>query len=458
MGSMAFVNRNDELRTLGAWWEAGGRLALLWGRRRVGKTWLLSEVATRLGGVVHVGAGRPAAAELRLAGDALASAGLVGRRDVDRRPFVDWDDLLDTVETAVQRPVLLGLDEFPDLLQQAPDLPGVLRAHLERHPDALVRLVICGSATRTMRSMEEERAPLYGRIDLSLQIHPFAPHEAALLLPGMDPTELALVYGLLGGMPPYLSWWDGDASVEANLARLVTDPGGRLLTEGELVLATETDAGDLTAGVLRAVATGATKHNEVADRVRADPTRTLERLVDLRLLERLSPVTDDQRKTRRRLYRVADNFLAFYLGVLDRHRTELERGLGPTILPVVMASLDDALGRPWEEMFRTHLRRLATAGALGPEVVAIGPWWRDGEHEIDAVVLAGRDRHASLVGEAKWAMSVSAPALEANLRQKAMQLPVLEGPPRLAVAARAEVRDAAADTLVVTAADVFGAV
>ena len=46
------------------------------------------------------------------------------------------------------------------------------------------------------------------------------------------------------------------------------------------------------------------------------------------------PVTEDPRRTRRRLYRIADNFLAFWLGVLAPHQAEIERGLGSGILSV----------------------------------------------------------------------------------------------------------------------------
>jgi len=74
---------------------------------------------------------------------------------------------------------------------------------------------------------------------------------------------------------------------------------------------------------------------------------------------------NDPRRTRRRTYRIADNFLAFWLGLLDRFRPEIERGLGESILDVLLASLDDHMGRPWEEAFRDHLRRRAAAGDLG---------------------------------------------------------------------------------------------
>ncbi len=295
------------------------------------------------------------------------------------------------------------------------------------------------------------------------------------MLPGLTPADRALVYGLVGGMPLYLSWWDQDSGVADNLLRLACRPGAPLLTEGQLVLATEVEHGEFPAAVLHAIAAGRTQYNEIKDYIRAEPARTLDRLVELRLAERMTPVTDTAR-SRRRVYRIADNFLAFYLGVLSRFRAEIERGLGKALLPVLIDSLDDHLGAPWEEAFREHLRRLAVGGTLGPDVVAVGSYWSaGGQDEIDAVVLAGRDRHPVLAGEAKWARTADGRRLAGVLRQKAHALRAAAPPAipagsdgsegtdgtddpgsvRLSLCAREEVRDAPPGTLVVTAADIF---
>jgi AAA+ ATPase superfamily predicted ATPase len=460
-----FVNRTRELAALSAWWSedpARGRIALVWGRRRVGKTALVNAFAEGRSTVFHTGAGRPAREELRLlhraAGMQVPEFRQLPARPLGIPPFQDWDQAFEWLAALAQRePLLLVLDELPELLRASPELPGVLRAFWDREREhTRLRILLCGSAVRTMRAIEEEREPLYGRIDLSLPVHPFAPHETAALLSGLAPPARALAWGILGGVPLYLTWWDQRRGVRANLERLVCTPGGRLLEEGRLVLATEGDTGELGQRVLRAIAAGATKHHEIERAVGAEPARTLERLIELRLVERVVPVTQAGSRTRRRTYRIADNYLAFWLGLVEPYRAEIERGLGATILTPLLERLDDHMGARWEEAFRAHLRRLAAAGELAPDVVRIGRFWSERPPaEIDAVVLAGRHEEAVLVGEAKWSRAVDAARVVRALEAKAAALPRLAPDVRYAVCARQRLTNVPPGALAVTAADLF---
>ncbi len=462
--TVAFVNRSVELASLRSWWERPAtRPALVWGRRRVGKSALLQHFAAQTGApvVFHTGTGEAPGAEIATLCRQTALALPDPHRDLATEPYRDWRDILDYLARAAQEsPVLLVLDEFPELIRASPALPGILRAFLDRPREgSQLKIILSGSAIRTIEEMREYRAPLYGRFDLTLQLHPFRPHEAALMLPGLCPADRAQVYGLVGGTPLYLSWWNQGATFTENLLELVGRPGASLLTEGLLVMATEVGVGEHTMGVLTAIAAGRTKHSEIRDAIGADPSRTLERLVELRIIERLLPVTELETRSRRRIYRIADNYLGFYLGSLTRFRAEIERGLGKSIVGPLAAFFDEHMGPVFEEAFREHLRRLANDGGLGEGIVAVGSWWTDdSQQEIDAVVLAqrGLTRVPVLVGESKWAASVTAGRIKAGLVRKAAALtPDAEGL-RYAICAREKVERADEDTLVVTAADIFG--
>ncbi|MGQ0625777.1 MAG: ATP-binding protein [Sporichthyaceae bacterium] len=453
-----FVNRTVELDALERWWRSRAQpLAVVWGRRRVGKTALVRRFADGRRAIVHTGAGRAEGAELAMLAAQIPDA--PGSRAGHKAPahFRDWDDALDHLAgLAVRSPLLLVLDEFPELAASTPELPNVLRAFLDRAAGATkLRILLCGSAVRYMEQLTEARNPLHGRADLTLQVHPFQPWEAALMLRDLSPAQRAVVYGIVGGTPLYLGWWEQNATVAENLAELAGAPGARLLTEGELVLSTEAETGGLARAALHAIAAGATRHNEVQQAIRADPTRLLERLAELRLIERQQPVTETGR-TRRRTYRIADNFLAFYLDVLGRHRTQLENGLGPGIMPVITDALDDHQGGRWEAAVRSHIRRAAAAGEFGERIVAVGPFWTtDGHNEIDVVALAGRSRAPVLVAEAKWARQVSAPGIVAALLRKAAALPDAAADLQVAVCARERVTDLPDGVLAITASDVF---
>ncbi len=86
----------------------------------------------------------------------------------------------------------------------------------------------------------------------------------------------------------------------------------------------------------------------------------------------------------------------------------------------------------------------------------VPPTCSDAPVEIDAVVLAGRERAAALVGEAKWARRVDGARIRWELERKAAALPKVRGELRYAVCARERV-DHSQGLLAITAADIFAA-
>lgn len=456
-----FVNRANELAALEAWWRRpGASMAQVWGRRRVGKTALISHFAEGRRTVFHTARGIGLGEELATLATKLPRDLDLGRR-LDVAPLVSWEDVISALAGAArQEPLLLVLDEYPELAAGDPAIDTRIRAVWEEERASTnLKILLCGSAVRSMEAIAAYRSPLHGRFDLRMLVHPFRPHEAALMLPELDPADRARVWAICDGTPLYLSWWDQSLPVRENIRRLCGEPGAPLRTEGEFILATDGVAGGVARQVLGAIAVGKNRHSEIAETVRSERqvARVLVDLEQLRLVERVVPVTHtSERRGGRTVYRIADNFLAFWLGPLSAFLGEIDRGMGAMVAQTLHRRLDHHIGPRYEEAFRSYLRRRAVAGEFGDEVLRIGPFWTTGREqvEIDAVVLAGTPPRAVAVGECKWTERVAGAALLATLAERARSLPDRAEQMRYVVCARSEVTDADG-VLAVTAADIF---
>lgn len=216
---------------------------------------------------------------------------------------------------------------------------------------------------------------------------------------------------MCGGTPYYLSLWDDGASFRENLERLVCTEQGVLLNEGELVLATEDFVGGrrerLPEQVLRAIATSHTAFSEIKAVIGADPTRVLRSLQDLDLVSRIQPVRAKP-DTRRAIYRVSDNFLDFWLSLVEPFRESIVWGVGTDVAAIIEDSFSEFMGDRWEEAFRRHLALAALDDPRLHPVAGFGEFWKPGtrgedQRQIDAVILSGRAKTVTLVGEARWA-------------------------------------------------------
>jgi AAA+ ATPase superfamily predicted ATPase len=238
------------------------------------------------------------------------------------------------------------------------------------------------------------------------------------------------------------------------LRRLFADPVSPLVDEGEFVLSSELAEASGYFRILHGIASGARTYGAIKDSAGIEIQRQLERLIAIELVERVVPVSEDPTRTKRAVYRIADNFLNFWFRFIYRHRSDIARGLGEEVLDrLIIPGLSDYMGEPWEEMCRDFVRREAAGGRLPIEVSRVGRWWnRESSVEIDIVGMSGNE--VVLAGSVKWSRTAGAPELQA-LRRAVEALPNRAEHMRLALFAREQVRAIDHDLLGFTARDLY---
>jgi uncharacterized protein len=396
-----FVNRERELRALERACGARPGMAVVSGRRRVGKTALLDRFAQDRRAVFLPGTRAPVAEALRRLEERLRPVAPPQAGDLlDLGHLETWDTTLGyLLARARDEPLLVVLDEFPYLCEADPSLPSTLQARWDHRGDSQLSLVLAGSHVGLMEELVAADAPLFGRADAHLRLQPFSWREAGLLVGGDDPETWLEAWCTVGGMPRYLALWDPRHDAVTNLADLLDGPGAPLGDEGTVVQQ-ELTPGSAASRVLELVALGADSFSAVRERAGLAPATTSEALTTLEglgFVDRITPVGEDPRRTKRVRYQVRDPLLRLWLGLVQPHREAFELGRGADVLSANRDRLGASQGRAFEAVARDWL-----GGETG---ASVGPWWPTGSgEEVHGLALRGTTPAGAVA--ARWATGV----------------------------------------------------
>ena len=405
---MTFINRERELADLEHFWTSGQTECIpVTGRRRVGKTFLLEHFAAGKRAIYYRCQLKGTPEQLPLLGKELADS--IGDELLQMQPLTTWPAVFAAIERlSHQERLLLILDEVPYWAARDESLSSVLQNWWDERGHTLnLMLVLCGSAVQMMEQLLTGPAPLAGCITGRLQVRPFNFRAAAHLLAFPDPADALISYGILGGVPLYLSFFRADRSLRQNILQAIASPAARLYVEPQAVFAAQHQTFDpgRALGVLRAIAHGKHRWSEIADAAglnAASLTRVMEPLIgDLSLVERILPVTESHpTRSYYTQYHLTDNFFKFWFRFIEPNQGHIEFGDAERIVELILRQLPDYMGLPFEAMCRDWVRLASAAGALPARVGRVGTWWNP-DHQLDIVGL-DETGHIAIVGEAKW--------------------------------------------------------
>lgn len=406
-----FVGREAELSKLNSLYEQGSfQMAVVYGRRRVGKTTLINEFCR---------------GKRTLSFTALEQSDADNLADFNRAitvffdlpktigGFSTWSDALSYVaERAHSERFIFVFDEFPYAAQRNKALPSIFQVAIDKsfkETDAF--LILCGSNQGFMESeVLGHKSPLFGRRTTQIKVGNLGFKDVAKMLPNLDAQEVFRFYGCFGGVPYYLQQVNPDETLRENLARLYFDPMGFLFEEPYGLLRQEFQEPALYNSILRAIASGANRAKEIADRTDISQTslpRYLRNLESIEIVKKTVPFGENPETSKRGIYRVSEPCYAFWFRFVMPFTSDIEAGLGQAVVNALPdEQINDYLGYRFENLCAEWLTEQAKAGKLPIPATAVSSWWgtnpaKQAQDDID-VLAADRISKQLIIGECKY--------------------------------------------------------
>ncbi len=386
-----FYDRKEELAALASL-KDGTNLAVIYGRRRIGKTRLVLE---HLKGLSYRYVFIPRYLSLHRFLKDLA----------DEHDIPEFVSLKDALSHLFKTSENVFIDEFQNLKY----LDASIFSNMQRMIDEMdfsghnVNIFVADSSHSMMRDIFMEHShPLYGRARIAMNIRPLPLKAVTDILADFGVNDFAKqieFYAVFGGVPRYYEYLRGTDNFNEEMRRLFFTEAAPLREEGKIVLLSEF-GGEFSTylSVLDAVAHGRRALGDIAAELNQSSPTVNKYLSTLRkeysLVRRLVPATERPDKSRRGQYVVDDNFLSFWLRFVKRYENYYEQGLDDMVYEFFRRDINSFVSRTFEEIARQTIKS-------NEEYERVGSWWNRRGDEIDIIAL-NEGRKEILFGEVKW--------------------------------------------------------
>lgn len=380
---MTFIGRTKEREKLLAQLSSPiQNAALLYGRRRVGKSELILHTmrqASDARTIYYECRQTTTENNTKNLSEVIAEA-----FDMPPLAFSDIEAALRFVfDRATGEKIVLAIDEYPYLRDVVKGMDSILQVLLDEYRDrSHLSLILCGSYVEVMKSLLERDNPLYGRIDLKINLQPMDYYESAQFYPERSCEDKVRLFSVFGGIPYYNRLIDKNASVRENLIHLILEPDARLEDEVPSYLLSEISKIGNAHEIFSALADGHARYRDILSQSHVSSGATLvnvlNRLIGMQLVQRRSPINDPNNK-KRTSYVICDGLSKFYYRYVFRYLSQ-RSVLDPEVYYDRYVNDDfetQFVPRAFEEVCRQYLVRQNRMGNSEPPFDLIGTYSYD---------------------------------------------------------------------------------
>ena len=405
-----FIGRQSSLAELEKWWADDGADPInLYGRRRVGKSWLFRKFAQGKKAVVLV-------AEKTTRSQQLAKIAEQLEPFLGVKPAIkDIGELFKILyNLAATEKVLVVIDEFPYLLgTSTPEVDSslhvVAKVIEDFRDDSKIKLVLCGSALAEMESMQDHASPLFGRLQ-KFELAPLTFAESRPFFSGENVLDHLTRYSVTGGMPKYLTLL-GKGDFARALTEKVVSPNSPMYSEVTSLLEAELMQPGVYFAILAELSVSPREIGEIADAIGQESNSLgtyLKRLEAMRIIKKKQPIGSDP-KSRTYQWECIDGYIRFWFRYVWPFKSGLEAGADAQahVSQHIMPTLAEHTSLEFERVFQRWVIQQYPSAPL------VGNWWgkavrsltpaegrERSREEIDVVGI--KERKVLVLGEAKW--------------------------------------------------------
>ncbi len=391
-----FIDRRRELEVLEREYNSSGtRLIIVYGRRRIGKTFLLKHFVRNKDHLFYI------AVE---SSKNIIYKELSGKiKSLLAKPvglLENIDEVLELLRREYHGRFIIVLDEFQYIVEADPEAPSRIQRFIDLNPDTSLIIVLSGSAVSFFeKQLLGYKSPLFGRRTASILLKPMRFTDVWGFYEKYSPLEALQAYAAFGPTPAYARYINDRLSVFENILNNILRPGSYLYDEALDFMRQEFREPSTYIAIIDSIVNGYTRPAEIASIARVSSktiSKYIEILEKLYILERVYSLG---RKRGSVQVEVVDPYFYFWFKYVKPNMSILEGGGEEQVLETIRKTYNEYMAGIIESLIRREiLQQMIAQGILRVESGKIGKWWYKGE-EIDVVVTSSSQ---SLFVEVKW--------------------------------------------------------
>ncbi|MCL2226812.1 MAG: ATP-binding protein [Oscillospiraceae bacterium] len=304
--------------------------------------------------------------------------------------------------------LLLVIDDYHFLVASNREVSKIICAQIDKLlKNSQLMFLICGSSEPVMENETlSYDSPFHGRRTAQIKVEPFTFFETKRYYSGFSPYDIAVVYGLTGGIPGYIGLMDPKQPIEENIKQTFFNPYSMLFEEPANFLRREVRDPTYYNAVLQAIAAGCSKNSEISTAVGLETsacTAYLKNLISYGIVGKHTPVTE--RAGKKTAYGIEDSMFRFWYRFVPDNISQIRMCQVDKFWRKVATEIPSFMRTVFEDICREWIEQRNLAGRLPGSFVEIGRWWgvdpiSKNEARLPIVAYANDD-HA-LFGDCVW--------------------------------------------------------